>query len=191
MKKLTKIYTISIACLIASTTLALCSSTESESEIDLTIENIVEITTTTIEDLSVENRQFVLSESKNIQPTTTTTIAIPEEALCPQFWELALVAGWDESLLPTLDRIIHRESTCRPTSHNAKDPAGGSYGLTQINGYWCNPNKYNPSGYLQAFGIINTCDDLYDPLVNLKAALKLYEYSFNRHGCGWNPWRFC
>lgn len=126
-----------------------------------------------------------------IETTTPTTIFVVPSALCPEWWQTAKDAGWEADLLPTLDQVIHKESTCRPDAYNPNDPAGGSFGLTQINGYWCQSNKYNPSGWLQAKGIVNTCQDLFDPVVNLRAAKALYIYSFDRHGCGWQPWRFC
>lgn len=119
--------------------------------------------------------------------TTTTTTIVPDwnvnNYYCPEWYDTAIAAGWTQDQWPTLSFVIHRESTCRQNSYNPNDPAGGSFGLTQINGYWCNSNKYNPGGYLQNKGIITTCEDLFDPLMNLRSALEIY----NRHH-SWGPW---
>lgn len=119
--------------------------------------------------------------------TTTTTTIVPEWDVnnyrCPQWYDTAIAAGWTQDYWPMLSRVIYKESRCNYDSHNPNDPAGGSYGLTQINGYWCNSNTYNPGGYLQNKGILATCEDLYDPLTNLRAALEI----FSRHH-SWSPW---
>lgn len=101
---------------------------------------------------------------------------------CPQWEDLARSIGWAPEQINKLSYVIHRESTCRPESWNRNDPGTGSRGLTQINSFWCTPNKYNPTGWLQAQGILATCDDLFDPAVNLRAALAIWTRS------GWRPW---
>lgn len=119
--------------------------------------------------------------------TTTTTTIVPDWDVnnyrCAEWYDTAITAGWTQDYWPMLSRVIYKESRCNHDSFNPNDPAGGSYGLTQINGYWCTPNKYNPTGYLQARGIINTCQDLFDPLTNLLAAREI----FSRHH-SWSPW---
>ncbi len=107
---------------------------------------------------------------------------------CGEWHDLAIAVGWTEAQWPTLSRVLHRESRCNIGSFNRSDPNGGSRGLMQINGYWCRKNKYNPSGWLQAKGILNTCDDLYNPEVNLRAGLAMWNYSQERNKCGWRPW---
>jgi hypothetical protein len=47
----------------------------------------------------------------------TTPIAKPK-ALCPQWWDTAIKAGWTIEQLPTLDYILHRESRCLNRAHN-------------------------------------------------------------------------
>lgn len=195
MKKTILAYTAAVILIAIAFTLTAMADSPNKRVIDLDSTSISIITTTTESPISdyVEIRQSILFEDEGVvdTTTTTTTIFIASDALCPQWWETAKTAGWPEELLPKLDRVIHRESTCRENSYNPNDPAGGSYGLTQINGYWCTVNKYNPSGWLQAQGILNSCQDLFDPVTNFRAAMALYMYSLNRHGCGWNPWRFC
>jgi hypothetical protein len=62
------------------------------------------------------------------------------------------------------------------------DPNGGSYGIMQINGFWCIPNTHWPTGWLQAQGLVTTCDDLYSATANLQAALAIWQDS------GWQAW---
>ncbi len=107
---------------------------------------------------------------------------------CGEWHDLAISVGWTEAQWPKLSHVLHRESRCNIGSFNRTDPNGGSRGLMQINGYWCRKNKYNPSGWLQAKGILNTCDDLYNPEVNLRAGLAMWQYSQERNKCGWRPW---
>ena len=107
---------------------------------------------------------------------------------CGEYHDLAIQAGWPESQWSTLSYVMYRESRCNTMSFNKRDPNGGSRGLIQINGYWCKKNKYNPTGWLQAKGILNTCDDLFDPLTNLRAGWAMWQYSQERNRCGWRPW---
>lgn len=119
--------------------------------------------------------------------TTTTTTTVPEtpDARCPMWWATATTEGFTPELLPTLDRVLYRESRCDPTQLNAADPNGGSLGLTQVNRFWCLPSKYYPNGYLQTVGVLSDCDELYDPATNLRAAFALVSYSLSE---GLEPW---
>lgn len=108
--------------------------------------------------------------------TTTTTTVPPGDWQCPQWMALALDAGFTTDDLPTVDRLILRESTCRPDAYNGSDPNGGSRGLMQINGIWCD-------WWLQEQGVLDTCEQLFDPLTNLRAAKAIH----NRHG-GFRAW---
>jgi hypothetical protein len=107
---------------------------------------------------------------------------------CGEYHDLAIAVGWTEAQWPKLSYVIHRESRCNIFSFNKNDPNGGSRGLMQINGYWCRKNKYNPSGWLQAKGILSNCDDLFNPEINLRAGLAMWNYSQERNKCGWRPW---
>lgn len=101
---------------------------------------------------------------------------------CDGWMEMARRVGWLEEELPRLSYTIYRESRCRPDQHNPDDPMGGSNGLTQINQFWCKPTRYWPDGWLQAHGILEHCDELYDPKTSLTASLAIWENS------GWSPW---
>lgn len=133
-------------------------------------------------------------------PTTTTTLpdlsgidfvglARAEHGRCGEFYDLAMSIGWPADQWPTLGFVMYRESRCNTTSHNKTDPSSGSRGLMQINGFWCRPNQWTDHGWLQDQGILTTCDDLYDPAINLKAGLAIWNYGQEKHGCGWRgPW---
>jgi hypothetical protein len=113
-----------------------------------------------------------------VAPTTTiTTIATCDDAL-----QLALNLGFPADQLGTLDLVMHRESRCQTTAHNLSDPNSGSYGLTQINGFWCLPNSNWPIGWLQEKGILDECSDLFNATISLRATLAIYNNS------GWAPW---
>ena len=114
-------------------------------------------------------------------PTAPTTTQAPLTD-CQYALQLAQQAGWPLTEMGTVARIIYRESGCKADAYNGKDTAGGSYGYYQINGYWCRPNKYWPTGWLQAKGILRTCNDLFDPVVNTNSALAIW------HNSGYGPW---
>lgn len=107
---------------------------------------------------------------------------------CGHWLDDALDIGWSRSSLNTLDYIMWRESRCLPKMFNSGDPNGGSAGLLQINQFWCLPNRYNPTGWLQAQGVLDSCKDLFDPEINLRAGLAIFKYSKERNSNGWNPW---
>ena len=116
------------------------------------------------------------------------TVVLPHNMMCPQWAQIAIDVGWREEDLPMLDYIIHRESRCFTTSYSITDPNGGSYGLAQVNGYWCEPSKYWPKGYLQSFGVIKTCKQLLHPRANLVSARLIWLYAHRHSGNGWAPW---
>ena len=109
-------------------------------------------------------------------PVTTPATA------CAQALNLALSVGWPATETPTLLRVLKRESNCTPSAFNPQDTAGGSYGYMQINGFWCTPSANWPQGWLQAKGILTTCDQLLDPKINLIAGLAVW------HNSNWTPW---
>lgn len=113
-----------------------------------------------------------------ITTTTITTIATCDDAL-----QLALDLGFPADQLATLQLVLHRESRCLAHAFNPDDPNGGSYGLTQINGFWCLPNSQWPIGWLQEKGILDECSDLFNATISLRATHAIYLNS------GWNPWR--
>ena len=115
--------------------------------------------------------------------TTLTTQPRAPKTLCEQVFDTAKAIGWPADQLGMLVAIAQRESRCQPDAFNASDPNGGSYGIMQINGFWCQPSRYWPNGYLQAHGLLTSCTDLYDRATNLRAALAIYRYSN-----GWRAW---
>lgn len=121
--------------------------------------------------------------------TTTTTTTLPVlMPKCSMWQATALAAGIEPTLLPRLDHVLFRESRCDPTQLNAADPNGGSVGLAQINRFWCLPSRYYPDGYLQSVGVLVECDELYEPLVNLRAVAALIAYSREVDLCAWSQW---
>ena len=108
-----------------------------------------------------------------IEPTTTTssTLFIDPYATAPeQFAALAVNLGWPVNEYKTLVKVIKRESNGIAIAHNTKDPMSGSYGLMQINGFWCR----GANSYLQKAGLITSCKMLLDPQTNLRAGLIIF-----------------
>jgi hypothetical protein len=95
-----------------------------------------------------------------------------------QFAALAVNLGWPVAEYKTLVKVIKRESNGIAIAHNTKDPMSGSYGLMQINGFWCR----GANSYLQKAGLITSCRMLLDPQTNLRAGLIIFTRS------GWSPW---
>ena len=116
-----------------------------------------------------------------IVPSTTTTE--PAKTLCGQVFNMAKTVGWPVNELSTVIAVATRESRCQVEAFNPKDPNGGSAGVMQINYFWCKPNQYWPSGYLQAHGLLKDCSELFNLETNLRAALAIYRYSE-----GWRAW---
>ena len=114
-------------------------------------------------------------------PTTTTLPAYVNT--CTQVATLALAEGLPQDQLDTALKVAYRESLCTQDAYNGTDTNGGSFGVYQINGYWCLPNNYWPTGWLQAQGVLQTCDDLYDPVLNTRAMVAIWRNS------GWLPWK--
>ena len=133
----------------------------------------------------IDEAPIVIVDDPIVSPTTTsttTTTVLPAWAGCDSVPLYAYRAGWADWDIHTLMRVVWRESRCQPDTWNPKDPNGGSYGLTQINGFWCRPSKYWPQGWLQARAIVSRCEDLWDPMTNLRAAQAIQRNS------GWIPW---
>jgi len=113
---------------------------------------------------------------------------------CPKWHDLAVEVGISIDDLPIVMAIIHRESRCLPGKINKTLNRDGSWdlGLSQVNDRsWCKKNRWNPIGYLQAQGIIETCEDLLDPEMNLRSMLALMIYSEANASCRFAPWKWC
>ena len=116
-------------------------------------------------------------------PTTVVTTPITQPDACQTVFDMARHVGWPEHALTQLIAVAYRESRCNPDAFNPTDPNGGSAGVMQINYFWCKPSSYYANGYLQAYGLLRTCDDLFDLEDNLRIALAIYRYSN-----GWRAW---
>lgn len=116
--------------------------------------------------------------------TTTTSTTLPAlVTTCTQVASLALAEGLPQAELETALRVAVRESRCTSDAFNPHDTMGGSAGVYQINYFWCKPSTYWPTGWLQAQGILDTCDELFDPTTNTKAMVAIWRNS------GWLPWK--
>ena len=116
-------------------------------------------------------------------PTTVVITPITQPDACQTVFDMAQHVGWAEQDLTQLVAIAYRESRCNPKAFNPTDPNGGSAGVMQINYFWCKPSSYYANGYLQAYGLLRTCDDLFDLEDNLRSALAIFRYSN-----GWRAW---
>ena len=116
-------------------------------------------------------------------PSTVITTPITQPDACQTVFDMARHVGWAEQDLTQLVAIAYRESRCNPAAFNPTDPNGGSAGVMQINYFWCKPSSYYTNGYLQAYGLLRTCDDLFNLEDNLRSALAIFRYSN-----GWRAW---
>lgn len=106
----------------------------------------------------------------NAQAKTPTKIYT-----CHDYVNLAREVGWSKAERANIKRIMYRESRCFARAWNKKDPAGGSFGLMQING--------SNVGWAIRMGLITKRDDLFIPRRNMRVALELWKLY------GWRPWR--
>jgi hypothetical protein len=130
------------------------------------------------------NWEAIVADPARTEPYLPPYRESMPEWRCDGWVDLARRVGFLEEELSKISYTMYRESRCRPDQHNPDDPMGGSNGLVQINQFWCKPTRYWPGGWLQAQGILETCDDLFDPETNLRAALAI------RNNSGWSPWGF-
>jgi hypothetical protein len=96
---------------------------------------------------------------------------------------MAKAVGFPVLELTTVVAVAQRESRCQVDAFNPKDTYGQSFGVMQINSFWCKPSRYWPKGYLQAYGLLTDCNDLFDLETNLRSALAIFRYSE-----GWRAW---
>ena len=99
---------------------------------------------------------------------------------CVHWYATSIEAGFEHSDWPDLGTIMWRESRCFPDAYNGSDPAGGSRGLTQVNGSW--------RGYLRRAGVLWDITELFDPLTNLRAARTIVQYDRDRGRCDYQQW---
>ena len=142
----------------------------------------------TADDLAVRQPEVFEGYGRPVDiPSTTSTVPvttpITQPDACQTVFNMAQHVGWAEQDLTQVVAVAYRESRCQPDAFNPRDPNGGSNGVMQINQFWCKPSKYYANGYLQAYGLIRTCDDLFDLEDNLRSALAIFRYSN-----GWRAW---
>ena len=113
---------------------------------------------------------------------TVVSAKKPLDLKCDNRENIIRLVSEDREMMLQVDYIMHRESRCRQLAYNPTDPNGGSYGLFQINGYWCQPSQYSKKGWLQDQGVLKDCSELYIPSINAKAFMAIYDYA------GWQPW---
>ncbi len=129
-----------------------------------------------------------------IRPDLEQPIAVPTtlpDTPCAEWYPIAADVGFSETHWERMSQIMWRESRCQPDAHYPKDPNGGSFGLMQINGFWCTPRWAGDVGWLQASGVLDTCLDLYHPEINIEASFHIFIYNIYQHGPdrGWYAWR--
>ena len=164
-----------------SGTLALAKSVDSASQIR-PVAQVSPQAKTAIEGISYDVSPLVLNDR-----VAKVTLKTPQSR-CPQWYDLAMrffpPAEWD-----TIDFLLYRESRCDLEALNPKDTNGKpSYSLFQINAFWCNPSKHYEQGFLQHQGVLTTCDDLFEPETQFRAARAIYVEGLVRHGRGWRSW---
>lgn len=174
--------------LIAATGAAIAFGSNQESGIVIDYSFEVVYIVDYVEDISLNRSNDFVNNIEKVPEFMDPDPVIPEDLLCPNYYLLAKDVGWDESESRKLDYVIWRESRCDSSAHNKFDPSSGSRGIIQINGFWCLPNQYTENGFLQDHGVLDICEELFDPETNLKAGLVIYNYGIDKHGCGWGPW---
>lgn len=107
------------------------------------------------------------------------------QGLCLEWVTTALDAGWHPTDLPRLMKIMWRESRCLPNACGETDSPHirkcRDWGLMQI-------NDYSWKRIIREMGW--DIEQMHDPLENLRFARWLFEYSLERNGDGWQPWKF-
>jgi hypothetical protein len=127
-----------------------------------------------------ETSHATRGEHVQLMPPPEPEYQIDPEWPCVEWFGLSLDAGFTPDFWPQMGVIMYRESRCTPTVHNTSDPSGGSIGLMQTNCGW--------RGYLKNLGILETCQDLFDPLTNLTAARAIVQYDLDKGRCPWKQW---
>ena len=117
--------------------------------------------------------QITTTLNSVVPATVAPTTTLPYKG-CMEYLNDAIVAGWPISESPMILRVIQRESACNPLALNVKDSNNGSRGLFQINSVH--------DRWLKEAGIIKQRDDLFNPDVNILAALHLWRK------VGWSAW---
>lgn len=168
--------------LFAALLLCSCSAPTVEVISPSTTQSIATKTTQVVQVPTTSQSQIAATAPKeSVSIETLVKNALRKDNPCGQWLDLALSVGWSLDLWPQQAYVIWRESRCMFDAHYLADPNGGSRGLMQINGFWCQK-------WLQQQSILETCDQLFDPKINLQASWAIYNYSVGKNKNGWNPW---
>ena len=121
-------------------------------------------------------RSYATVTTTTALPSTTTTTTLPgiDNARYPEWWPVAVDAGWPTELLPTLDLVMHKESRGLPDVIGA-----GSWGLLQLQ--WSAHKDWMTEH-------VTSREELLDPYTNLHLGWLLYQIAAEWYGCGWQPW---
>lgn len=121
-----------------------------------------------------------VEEARLAARAQVTTQAVAD-GNCPQWAGLAFDIGWPVDQIPELLRIMNRESRCLPEACSESDSGRvcRDWGLMQI-------NEYSWRSTIRKQGM--EMADMWNPELNLRFALWLYQYSEERNGDGWQPW---
>lgn len=143
----------------------------SEVPTTLPVASTTTTTTTTAPDTTNRAEPTILP----VQVSSIRIIPGIDDAEYPEWWPVALDAGWPTDLLPTLDLVMYRESRGQP------DVVGtGAYGLLQLQ--WSAHREW-----ITATGVTDR-EQLFDPALNLQLGWMLYQMADEMYGCGWQPW---
>ena len=120
-----------------------------------------------------------LPDASGSDYSTSNTLAPWTGPGCSEWADLAVRSGFVLDDLWIALQVMEYESMCLP---DAIGDNGQSYGLMQINSFWCLPSTYWPRGYLQTKGFLDECQQLLDPALNLYVAWHIS----SQHG--WENW---
>lgn len=121
-----------------------------------------------------------LADGREILPSGAISAVpvAPAGSRCPQFFGIALGAGWPASDWQRLDYVMWRESRCNPGVYNGKG-RDNSYGLMQL-------NMLAHRGWVGPL-VGGNFSLLFDPATNLGIARELFRRA-GSYGCPWRPW---
>jgi hypothetical protein len=111
-------------------------------------------------------------------PNSFVVAELDPELPCREWAPLALKVGWPAEQLPTLLRVIWKESRCLAGVVNQQNHA--DHGLTQVNQIH---RAYVESLFGEPFEVA-----MADPEKNLTFALRLWSDREAQGLCGWQPW---
>lgn len=110
--------------------------------------------------------------------------SLPADWKCTEYFHLSLNAGWTIVDWPRLGNIMYRESRCIPTACGKTDSPNirkcRDWGLLQINDY---------SWKTTVRGLGLDIEQMWEPYWNLWFGRWLFNYSLDKNGDGWQPWR--